>query len=273
MAESKINLLKGRFLLWALLIPLTLIVMALPVWVATIYALIWIIAASTEFIILYLKSFKVHYVLFLFSPLIIWLYTLNVTELPFSLHLAVAFLVQIILWLIISPGKPEQILPLLVLPLYLGFMPAHLVLLKQDSTAQSHGYMWLVFPFIIIWLNDTFAYLAGSLIGRTPLCPKISPKKTVEGFVAGVLLSAIVGSVFWILFQKDKPWWWGVLLALAVAMAGVLGDLLESAIKRERKVKNTSEILGGHGGFLDRIDSLIFGVLVYYYLYPFLTKL
>ncbi len=271
LAESKASILKGRLFLWLLLIPLTLAAMAAPFWVAAIYALLWVLAASIEFARLYVKPFKIEHILFLVAPLLIWFSTLGIFSFSISLYLMLAILLQSFLWLLLLPDKPQMILPLLVLPLYLGFLPSHFVLLKQESIIKAHSYLWLIFPFVIVWLSDTFAYLAGSLFGKTPLCPKVSPKKTVEGFLAGVVVSIIIGAGFWALFRQDEPWWWWVVLALAVALAGVIGDLIESAIKRERGVKNTSEILGGHGGFLDRLDSIIFGAAAFYYLYPLLS--
>ncbi len=271
LAGSKASILKGRLFLWLLLIPLTLAAMAAPFWVAALYALLWVTAASVEFVMLYVKPFKIQHLLFLLAPLLIWFYSLDLIALPITLYLMLAILLQSFLWLLLLSDKPQSILPLLVLPLYLGFLPAHFVLLKHESLAKAHSYLWLVFPFVMVWLNDTFAYLAGSLFGKTPLCPAISPNKTIEGFLSGLVVSIALGAGFWALFRPHEPWWWWVVLACAVALAGVIGDLIESAIKRERGVKNTSEILGGHGGFLDRIDSLIFGVAAFYYLYPLLS--
>lgn len=264
---------QARILVWVLLIPLTLAAMAAPLWVAALYALAWIVAASLEFIRLYARPFRTVYILYLIAPILVWFATLSIFDFPLVGYLVVAIILEALIWIIISPGNPEQLIPMIVLPLYLGFIPGHFVLLKQETINQNLSYAWLVFPFIMIWINDTLAYFIGSLIGRTPLCPRISPKKTVEGLIAGILVTVGIGVGFWILFMSSQSWWQGALLALAVAVAGVLGDLLESALKRERGVKNTSEILGGHGGFLDRIDSLIFGVAVYYYLYALLRGL
>lgn len=247
--------------------------MAAPLWVAALYALVWIVAASYEYTRLYVKPFKAFNVLYLLGPVLVWFATLSIYEFSFEGYILVAIILQTLLWIFLNPQHPEQLLPLIILPLYLGFIPGHFVLLKLQAVRENLGYAWLVFPFITTWINDTVAYLIGSLVGRTLLCPKISPKKTVEGFISGILVSVGAGVGFWMLFVSSKLWWQGALLALAVALAGVLGDLLESALKRERGVKNTSEILGGHGGFLDRIDSLIFGVAAYYYLYPLLKGL
>lgn len=266
MAALKSKLLKGRWLVWMLLIPLTLAAMAAPLWVAAIYALLWSLAAAFEFLRLYIKPFRVYHLLFLIAPPLIWACTLFLTSFSLASYLFVAFVIQVLLWLLFFPSKPALILPLLILPLYLGFIPAHFVLLKQEVVKRGLGYAWLAFPFVMTWVNDTAAYVVGSLLGRIPLCAKLSPKKTVEGFLCGLAITIGAGFGYSALFLSDRPLWWGAVLALAVALIGVLGDLLESAIKRERGVKHSSGILGAHGGVLDRIDSLMFGVAIYYYL-------
>jgi len=266
LVESTSKLFKGRLLVWSLLIPLTLAAMAAPLWVAAIYVLAWILAASLEFLRLYIKPFRFYHLLFLIAPILIWAYTLFLTPFSLASHLFAAFVIQVLLWFLLFPSKPALILPLLILSLYLGFVPVHFVLLKQEVVKGGLSYAWLAFPFVMTWVNDTAAYLLGSWLGRTLLCPKISPRKTVEGLISGIVVTVGAGVGYSALFLPDRPLWWGAILALAVALIGVLGDLLESAIKRERGVKNSSEILGGHGGFLDRIDSLMFGVAIYYYL-------
>lgn len=111
---------------------------------------------------------------------------------------------------------------------------------------------------ISIWINDTMAYIVGSLIGKTPLS-KISPKKTWEGTIGGVILSVVViglGAYFLII----NSWWFVILVMLLAAIAstvGTLGDLLESKLKRIAGVKDSGNIMPGHGGFLDRFDSLL----------------
>ncbi|GEM_PF-227057 len=271
--QGKENTIKTRALLWILLIPAILAVMAAPLWIAALFALLWILAASLEFLTLYIKPFKFFHAIFLLGPALIWAYTLLVIPFSFPSFLFVALILQVFLWLLIFPNKHNLLLPIMIVPIYLGFIPAHLVLLKQEAIAASYSYVWLIFPFIVIWIHDTSAYFFGMMFGRTPLIPKISPKKTVEGFVLGAIASTGAGIVLSVLFLPNQKWWLAGIMAFLVTVAGVMGDLLESALKRERGVKNSSEILGGHGGFLDRIDSLIFGVAVYYYLHFFLKSL
>jgi phosphatidate cytidylyltransferase len=119
---------------------------------------------------------------------------------------------------------------------------------------------WLI-PLLLlcfIWINDTMAYIVGSLIGRTPFAPTISPKKTIEGTVGGMILAIAAAGVYghfwgsqWLALQH-----WLALAGIA-AVFGTLGDLLESKLKRMAGVKDSGKIMPGHGGFMDRFDSLL----------------
>lgn len=118
--------------------------------------------------------------------------------------------------------------------------------------------------FILIWVNDTFAYVVGKLLGRTKLYPEISPKKTVEGSLGGLVFA--LGAAYFISIYVDilstKKW---LILALVVVIMGSLGDLLESKFKRVAGVKDSGAILPGHGGILDRLDSLLFAAPFAYF--------
>jgi len=109
-----------------------------------------------------------------------------------------------------------------------------------------------------IWINDTMAYLVGSFIGKTPFSP-ISPKKTWEGTVGGAILAIAVvtiAGVYWL----ELPWIQLLLITITAAVMGTLGDLLESKLKRMAGVKDSGSFMPGHGGFLDRFDSLLLAV-------------
>ncbi|QCO97639.1 phosphatidate cytidylyltransferase [Arthrobacter sp. 24S4-2] len=110
---------------------------------------------------------------------------------------------------------------------------------------------------LLVVSNDTFGYLVGASFGKNPMAPKISPKKSWEGF-AGSIAGAIVVGVLACLFVLDKPWWVGVLLAVGMVAAATTGDLAESMVKRELGIKDMSSILPGHGGVMDRLDSIVF---------------
>lgn len=119
---------------------------------------------------------------------------------------------------------------------------------------------------LLVVSNDTFGYLVGASIGKHPMAPKISPKKSWEGF-AGSAGGAMLIGVLAALFVLDKPWWVGVVLALGTVAASTAGDLGESMVKRELGVKDMSSILPGHGGVMDRLDSIVFASPVAFILY------
>ena len=140
--------------------------------------------------------------------------------------------------------------------LYCAFLFGFIIWLSRDSILMLFG---------IVWAGDTAAYYGGRAFGRHPLAAKISPKKTIEGAIAGLIGSAIIGTVVG-LWRLGEPWTSLVWISVLTAIAGQVGDLAESALKRSAGVKDSSSILPGHGGILDRLDSLLFAVPIFYWL-------
>jgi phosphatidate cytidylyltransferase len=157
--------------------------------------------------------------------------------------------------------------------MYVGWLGSHLVMLRQLPGAvgveDGIGARLVFFAALLTWATDTAAYLCGVAFGRHKLMPSISPKKTVEGAVGGLLGAALVG---WICARTFTPFVTplaGIVLGLAVGAVGQLGDLVESLIKRDVGIKDSAELIPGHGGVLDRFDSLLFTVPVLYYYFRF----
>ena len=119
---------------------------------------------------------------------------------------------------------------------------------------------------LLVVSNDTFGYLVGASLGKHPMAPKISPKKSWEGF-AGSIGGAMLIGILACLFVLDKPWWVGVVLAVGLVAASTAGDLAESMVKRELGIKDMSSILPGHGGVMDRLDSIVFASPAAFILY------
>jgi phosphatidate cytidylyltransferase len=115
----------------------------------------------------------------------------------------------------------------------------------------------------IVWMGDTAAYYGGRLLGRHRLAPEISPNKTVEGAVAGAIGSVVLGAALGSTFLGLSVQWL-IVVSLVTALVAQVGDLVESALKRGAEVKDSSSILPGHGGILDRIDSLLFAAPIFY---------
>jgi len=119
---------------------------------------------------------------------------------------------------------------------------------------------------VIIWVGDTAAYYVGRAMGRHLLAPKVSPKKTVEGAIAGLIGSVVAGMIGGAYFLGE-PWLNVAFISAVTASAGQLGDLAESVLKRSVGVKDSSSILPGHGGILDRLDSLFFAAPIFYWFF------
>ncbi len=125
--------------------------------------------------------------------------------------------------------------------------------------------------FILTWTSDTFAYLVGRQFGKHKLFERISPKKTIEGFVGGIVFTLIAAYILAIYFNEINLIQW-LIIAIIISVFGVLGDLIESMFKRQANVKDSSNLIPGHGGFLDRLDSIIFAI-PFIYAFIYLTNL
>ena len=136
--------------------------------------------------------------------------------------------------------------------IYLPFLAGFLVLLARPDDGLARVMTFVV----LVGCNDTFGYLVGVLIGRHPLVPTISPKKSWEGLVGSIIFTALGGalSFYYIL---DLDWWIGALVALMIVFTATSGDLIESAMKRDLSLKDMGSLLPGHGGMLDRLDSVL----------------
>lgn len=145
--------------------------------------------------------------------------------------------------------------------LYIAFSLSHLVLLRS----LTQGLEFCLVVILGVWANDVFAYLIGSMFGSHPMAPRISPKKSWEGFIAGTVGTVAVWAAAGPLLGLDVPVPVLAVIGLLVSLVAVLGDLLESRLKREAKVKDSGTLVPGHGGVLDRFDSLIPVAVVAYY--------
>lgn len=150
----------------------------------------------------------------------------------------------------------KQLQGIIYIPLLLSF----LILIR----AGSSGMIWIFILLAIIFAGDTSAYYVGSYLGRHPLSPAISPGKTIEGSIGGLAANLVVGAIGITFFLPSVPWSLSILFFIIVGLAGQVGDLFESELKRSSGIKDSSGILPGHGGILDRIDALLFASPVAY---------
>ncbi|WP_411803948.1 phosphatidate cytidylyltransferase [Arthrobacter sp. LAPM80] len=179
-----------------------------------------------------------------------------------------------------EPGAVKSILAgvfsLMWIPFLMGFV--FLMLrgehgatfgLTLDLAHINPGVTQVLIMLLLVVANDTFGYLVGVLFGKHPMAPKISPKKSWEGFagsLGGAMLVAIPATVFLL----DQHWWVGLALAVGMVFAGTGGDFAESMVKRELGVKDMSNLLPGHGGVMDRLDSILFAAPVAYAIFTVL---
>jgi phosphatidate cytidylyltransferase len=136
--------------------------------------------------------------------------------------------------------------------LYLPFLGGFLILLARPST----GFERVMTFVVLVSCNDTFGYIVGVLIGKHPLAPKISPKKSWEGLV-GSLVFTVTGGILAFTYIMTMHWWIGAVVGLMIVFTATCGDLIESAMKRDLALKDMGSLLPGHGGMLDRLDSVL----------------
>jgi phosphatidate cytidylyltransferase len=150
----------------------------------------------------------------------------------------------------------------------LGWLYLALPLVLILFVNLSRGWEFSLGLFVIVWTNDTFAYLSGKFLGKHKLFERISPKKTWEGTVGGLLFSVLAGFLWAEFFKLETILW--VILAGVISLSAIYGDLIQSMFKRSVKVKDTGTIMPGHGGILDRFDAVLFAspiffVIIYFY--------
>jgi phosphatidate cytidylyltransferase len=149
-----------------------------------------------------------------------------------------------------------------LIQVYVVFLASFAVLL----VGQPEGEWWTLSFLLLVISSDTAAYASGLSFGKHPMVPTISPKKTWEGF-AGAALATILVGILLAVFMLDQPWWFGPIFGVVILITATFGDLAESLIKRDLGIKDMSSWLPGHGGFLDRLDSILPSAAAAYALY------
>jgi phosphatidate cytidylyltransferase len=156
------------------------------------------------------------------------------------------------------------------LPLTMSF--ASLIIREPAHGNSVDGKYWILTVVITVILIDSSAYLFGRKFGKHPMLPKVSPKKSWEGFAVSAIFALFSAVTFTVLLLK-LPWWFGVVIAAVILMSAVLGDFSESLIKRDLRVKDMSDLIPGHGGMMDRLDSMLPAALTGYILMIIATRL
>jgi len=147
---------------------------------------------------------------------------------------------------------------------YVPFLMSHALLLAQGANGRE----WVFFILLVVFACDAGAYYTGGRFGRHKLYEKVSPKKTVEGAIGGLCMSIATGTLFALLFFQDLSLWKLMLLSAIISLVSQTGDLIESMVKRISEKKDSSSLIPGHGGVLDRLDSLLFAFPITWFLLP-----
>ena len=212
------------------------------------------------------KIFNIVMGVVIFFSVFLYLEEISLIALPISVLLYLLILISSAIFI-----KREDILHGII---YSGFgqmyvtMPMSLLLFMSyffpgEMGGVGYHYAPVLAIFVFIWVNDTAAYFFGSLLGKRKLMEHISPKKTVEGFVAGILFTVVASIIFARIYQDYSVVFW-IGSGVVVAIFGTMGDLFESLIKRTSDVKDSGNLIPGHGGILDRIDSLLIAIPAIY---------
>ena len=169
-------------------------------------------------------------------------------------------------------GRNEAALDLVITlggVIYLGWIGAYMI----DLRSLPNGGWWVMFIFAVVWLADSGAYSIVARYGKHKMFPRLSPKKSWEGYWAGVFMGTVYGGFFAFVYTKFGPLhveiWQGVLIGFVLSTITTLGDLSESLFKREAVIKDSGNLFPGHGGAFDRIDSLIWAAVIGVYIVRF----
>ena len=152
------------------------------------------------------------------------------------------------------------------------FLLSHALVLREMGESVNLGRDWLLFALLVTFATDTGAFLTGRAIGRYKMAPAISPNKTWEGAIGGFILAVLASLALGQLLNLELAHWQQGLIGATVGVVSQLGDLSESTLKRVSQVKDAGSIIPGHGGILDRVDSLVLSIPAVYYLLNLVFK-
>lgn len=208
------------------------------------------------------------HVLSLLTIVLTFLIIKKIVLLESLLLLIPAIFMVLILQLFHKHKKPLESVALTIFPLIHITIPLTLMIIL-GTIGEEYDYQLNLGILFMIWANDTFAYIMGVTMGKTPLFPRVSPKKSWEGFISGLVASITVSQIIahhWTIIPSTN---WAILSVITV-LGAVFGDLVESLYKREAMIKDSGTLLPGHGGVLDRFDSL-FMVMPFSFVYLYFT--
>lgn len=257
-------MLRQRVLSAIVMVPFVVAAAWLGGWWFTAFVTLWTMLAAWEMFTL--LSQTDHQPLWVLGIIIAALLVLegglppNVERLQILLVATVLVMLTLSLfWITPRPGN--DIVLTLGGALYLGMTMRFLAMLRGGL---ANGLEWIAVAALVTWITDSGAYFIGRSYGKHKFAPRISPKKTWEGFFGGLIVGTISAIILAPLLLPGLVWWQGLIIGLVIGVVGPIGDLSESLFKRQVGAKDSSNLIPGHGGFFDRIDSFLFvGPCVY----------
>lgn len=263
---------KTRLLVGLALTPVAIYIMYLGGWVyAAVITLVLLLGTREYVTLIDAREWHLPGLLLMTGVLA---YLLTATDLPylqpdfvFSLFLFLALLYVIFTYERGGGGTMTPVWMSLIGGFVLfGWVGRHLLLLRE----LENGFQWTFAVVALTWMADTMAYLIGSWLGRHKLTPTLSPNKSIEGYIGGIVMGIAGAAVFKYFFMPDIAWSAFVILGLILTPLVPAGDLGFSLLKREAGAKDASRLIPGHGGILDRFDALIWGSMIGYYAITYL---
>ncbi|WP_158737722.1 phosphatidate cytidylyltransferase [Alteribacillus sp. YIM 98480] len=234
-----------------------------------------VVASIAMYELLKMKQIKPLSLMGIISLIIMWILLVPAAwlDIPLLLHVSKVelFLMMILLLLALTVVTKntftfDEAGFVILSSVYIGYGFHHLILARN---LEDIGLVMVFLILFIIWATDSGAYFVGKKWGKHKLSPHISPKKTVEGFIGGIVVAAVIGVLFHSFFPVFSSTFTLAAFIIVTSVFGQLGDLVESALKRHYAVKDSGSVLPGHGGVLDRFDSLIFVMPILHFLHFF----
>ncbi|MDR4494929.1 MAG: phosphatidate cytidylyltransferase [Nitrospirales bacterium] len=238
-----------------------------PPWLFSVFVGLTVLLALWEFLAMFFEHTRlgISHIL-CFSSAVGVLFLMHEHLTPHLLHwIGLGITLGILTGFLLIPFTMREFLPSWMGygfgVLYIALLFGHFILIRQ----LPDGIAMVFFVLIVTWLSDTGGFVFGLTFGRHPLAPVLSPKKTIEGFLGGILFSLIGAVLCHLWFFSVMSLTQSAMMGILLAVCGTLGDLTESAIKRSVHVKDSGTLIPGHGGVLDRIDSLLLSAPAFYY--------
>lgn len=235
--------------------------------------LVYLMGAIAVFELLRMKRLKIASIPGVIAIILLWIvlvpteYNEVFTALKFTkIEIVLLFVLLILTYTVVSKNSFnfDDAGLVILSALYIGFGFYYMLEIR------AIGLEFIFYAFVVIWTTDSGAYFVGRKLGKKKLWPEISPNKTIEGFIGGIVTAVVFAFIFNMIADVFESFSSLLIVTILVSIFGQIGDLVESALKRHYKVKDSGTLLPGHGGILDRFDSMLFILPILYFLIVFI---